>query len=176
MLGGLAGELEVVLGELPGRLDGLAAAAGEEHPVEVAGGVARDPLGQLHGLRVGVGPQRHEGQLGGLLGGRLGDVGAAVAELVDEQAGQAVEVALALRVVQVGALTAHDDGHLALLVDGVAGEVQPQVVAAGRLEAGELLVGVEGGHVARHRYRCPREVVVRVAGVEQSPAPSCRPY
>ena len=176
VLGGLAGELEVVLGELPRGLDGLAATAGEEHAVEVAGGVAGDPLGQLHGLRVGVGPQRHERELGGLLGRRLGDVGASVAELVDEQAGQAVQVPLALGVVDVGALTPHDHGHLALLVDGMAGEVQPQVVAAGCLQAGEVLVGVGGGHVARHRYRCPREVVVAGAGADESPAPSCRSW
>ena len=155
VLGGLAGELEEVLRELPRGLDGLAATAGEEHAVEVAGGVAGDPLGQLHRLRVGVGPQRHERELGGLLGRRLGDVGASVAELVDEQATQTVQVPLALGVVDVGALTPHDHGHLALLVDGMTGEVQPQVVAAGRLQAGEVLVGVEGGHVARHRYRCP---------------------
>ena len=37
VLVGLAGELEVLLGELPRRLDGLAAAGGEEDAVEVAG-------------------------------------------------------------------------------------------------------------------------------------------
>ena len=174
VLGGLAGELEVVLGELPRGLDGLAAAAGEEDAVEVAGRVARDPLGQLHGLRVGVGPQRHEGELGGLLGRRLGDVGAAVPELVDEQAGEPVEVALALGVVEVGTLAAHDHGHLALLVDRVAREVQPQVVATGLLQAGELVVGVGGGKVVRHGYRCPRALVVVLVGGERSPRASCR--
>ena len=40
---------------------------------------------------------------------RLGELGAAVAELADEQPGQRVEVALALGVVDVGALAADDD-------------------------------------------------------------------
>ena len=62
-------------------------------------------------------------------------LGAAVAELVDEQAREAVEVALALGVVDVGALAAHDDGHLGLLVDGHPGEMHPQVVACRLLAA-----------------------------------------
>ena len=59
----LAGELEVVLGQLPRGLDRLAATAGEEDAVEVAGRVRRDLLGQLDRRGVGVGPQRHERQL-----------------------------------------------------------------------------------------------------------------
>ena len=63
VLVGLAGDLEVVLGQLPGGLDGLAATGGEEDPVEVARRVVGDPLGELDGVGVGVGPQRHERQL-----------------------------------------------------------------------------------------------------------------
>ena len=62
----LAGELEVVLGQLPGGLDGLAAAGGEEDVVEVARGVGRQPLRQVDRLRVRVGPQREERELLGL--------------------------------------------------------------------------------------------------------------
>ena len=80
------------------------------------GRVAGDPLGELDRGRVGVGPQRHERELAGLLRGGLGELGAAVPELAHEQPGQAVEVALALRVVDVGALAAHDDRHVLRVV------------------------------------------------------------
>ena len=82
VLGRLAGELEVLLGQLPGRLDGLAATGGEEDAVQVARRVARDPLGEVDGARVGVGPEREERQLGGLLRCGLGELGAAVPEPV----------------------------------------------------------------------------------------------
>jgi hypothetical protein len=146
----LAGELEVVLGQLPRGLDGLAATAGEEDPVQVAGRVRRDPLGQLDRVRVRVGPQRHERQLLGLPGRRLGQVGPAVAELAHEEAGQRVEVALAVHVVDVGALAAHDHGYVVVLVRAVPGEVQPQVVLGGLLE----LCGVEC-HVPMMRCYAP---------------------
>ena len=79
VLGGLAGELEVLLGELPGGLDRLAATGGEEDPVEVAGRAVGEPLGQLDGPRVGVGPQREEGEVLGLLRGGIGELLAPVA-------------------------------------------------------------------------------------------------
>ena len=53
VLVGLADELEVVLGQLPGGLDGLAATGGEEDPVQVARCVVRDPLGELDGVAGG---------------------------------------------------------------------------------------------------------------------------
>ena len=112
VLGRLAGQLEVVLGQLPGALDRLAATTGEEDPVQVTRRVARDPLGQLDRRRVRVGPQRHEGQLAGLLGRGVGQLGTPVAQLGHEEPGQCVEVALALRVVDVGALASDDDGHV----------------------------------------------------------------
>ncbi len=129
----LAGELEVVLGELPGRLDRLAAAGGEEDAVEVAGGEGGQGLGQLDSRGVRVGPQRVEGHLAGLGSAGLGEIGAAVAELVDEEPGQTVEVALAGGVPDVGALTAHDDGDVSVLVGPVAREMHPQVVLRGGL-------------------------------------------
>ena len=156
VLHGLAGQLEVVLRELPGRLHGLAAAAGEEHPVEVAGGVVRDPLGELDGVGVGVGPEREEGQLAGLPGGGLGQLRAAVPELAGEQPGQCVEVAAALGVVHVGALTADDDRHVGVVVARHPGEVHPEVLAGGLLETGVRLVVERQGRLCgrgRHGWR-----------------------
>ena len=129
VLARLAGELEVLLGQLPGGLDGLAAAGGEEDPVEVAGRVLHEPVGELDGHRVGVGPQREERERLGLLGGGLRQLAAAVPGLHDEQPGQAVEVAAALVVPDVRALALDHDRHGAGVVGRVAGEVQPQVVA-----------------------------------------------
>ena len=54
------------------------------------------PVGQLDRLRVGVGPEREVGQLGGLLGGGVGELVPAVSGLHHEQAGEAVQVALAV--------------------------------------------------------------------------------
>jgi len=51
----------------------------------------REPLGELDGLRVRVGPQREERQLLGLLGRGLGQLDPPVAGLDDEQPGQPVE-------------------------------------------------------------------------------------
>ncbi len=149
----LAGELEVVLRELPRGLDGLAAAAGEEDPVEVAGSVVRDPLGELDGRRVRVGPQGEEGQLRGLLGGRLGQLGAAVADLADEQPGEGVEVLAALRVPDVGAVALDDDRHVAVVVAGHPREVHPQVLAGGLLEAGVGLVVERRERRGRHGWQ-----------------------
>ena len=100
----LAGELEVVLRQLPGGLDGLAAARGEEDPVEVARRVGGETLGEVDGLRMGVGPQREERELLGLDARRLGQLGPAVPRLHDEQAGEPVDVLAALVVPDVVAL------------------------------------------------------------------------
>ena len=149
----LAGQLEVLLRELPRGLDGLAAAGGEEDAVEVTGGVAREALGQLDRLGVRVAPQREEGELLGLLGGRLGELLAAVADLDDEEAGEAVDVLVAAVVPDLPALALGDDGHgvaeatrVLLLEDRVAREVHPQVVAGGvRVERAGGCPVVRGG-------------------------------
>lgn len=143
VLGRLALELEVLLGQLPGGLDGLAATGGEEDLVEVARRVVGEPLGQLDGLRVGVGPHREEGELLALLVRRLGELVTAVTGVDHEQAGEAVEVALALVVVDVGALATHDGGNGRVLVVRHAGEMHPQVVVRGSAE------------VLAHGYRVP---------------------
>ena len=130
----LADGLEVLLGQLPGRLHRLRAAGGEEHPVQVAGGQVGQPGRQLDGPRVGVGPQREVSQLRRLRRARLGELGPAVPDLADEQPGQPVQVALAVLVVHVRAGAADDDRHLGVLVGRHAGEVQPEVPPGGLLQ------------------------------------------
>ena len=110
---GLTGHPEVLAGQLPRRLYRLGSSGGEEDPVAVAGGQLGQPVGQLHGHRVGVAPDREVGEGAGLAGGGLGQLGAAVADLAGEQPGQAVEVALAVLVVDPDALTADDDRDVA---------------------------------------------------------------
>ena len=129
---GLAGQLEVLAGELQRRLDGLAAAAGEEHAVQVAGRERGDPRRELDRRRMRVGPVGEEAELLGLVGAGLGDVGAAVADVDAEQRREAVEVAVAVLVVDVAALAADDDRHLVVGVRRQPREVHPQV-AAGQL-------------------------------------------
>jgi hypothetical protein len=80
---------------------------------------------------VGVRPEREEGQLLGLLGGRLRELGAAVAHLDDEQPGETVEIPLAMDVVDVGALALYDHRHFRVVMGAVPGEMHPQVVLCG---------------------------------------------
>ena len=121
VLARLAGQL----GELPCALDGLAAAGGEEDPVQVTGRVVGDALGQFDGGRRREGPQREERQRLGLLRSGFGEFGAAVADLHDEQARQAVDVLVAVAVPDVDAVAAGDDRRRDVVA--VAGEVPPQV-------------------------------------------------
>ena len=126
--GRLAHQPEVLAGELPGRLDRLGAAGGEEHAVAVPGGQDGDALGQLDRPRVGVGPQREVGQLRRLLRRRLGQLGPAVTDLAGEEARKAVEVALAVLVPDIGTLAAHHHRHLVVgAVGPEPGEVHPQM-------------------------------------------------
>ena len=155
-LGGLAGELEVLLRRLPGGLDGLAAAGREEHPVEVARGVGRDALGQRDGGGVRERPEREEGELGGLLGGRLGELLATMTDLHDEQPGETVEVALAPRVPDVGALALDDHRDVVIIViDAMAREVHPQMLLAGLLKLVVVLALVHAAIIASNR--CTRQ-------------------
>lgn len=83
-----------------------------------------------------------EGELFGLLRGRLRDAAAAVPRVHDEQAREPVEVALAVRVPDVVALALDDDRHARPLGhDRLAREVHPEVVAGLGLQ-----VGVVDGH------------------------------
>src|SRR4051795_7499613 len=89
-----AGHLEVLLRDLPCRLDGFAAAGGEEHPVEVAGGQVAQPVSELDGGRVRIGPDREVRQLGALLRRCLRELLTAVTDLYDKQRREPVEIPL----------------------------------------------------------------------------------
>src|SRR5262249_40333461 len=133
---------EVVLArELPGRLDGLRAAADEEDTVEVAWRERRNLCGELDRARMRVRPVGVEGQLPHLLERRLTDLLAErVADVDREEPGERVQVALPVRVFEIAPVAAHDDRDVLGRVPAHAGEVHPEVLF------GELLVGrrVEG--------------------------------
>ncbi len=126
----LAAGAVILAGELPRRLGGLGAARDEERPVEVAGGEIGQLRGQLDRPGVGEGPVDRERQLAHLRRGRLAHLGAvAVADVHAEEPGEGVEVALAVRVLEVAAVA--PDDHLELLRVGIAAhlrEVEPEVV------------------------------------------------
>ena len=123
--------------ELQRRLDRLRAAGGEEDPVEVAGGERGDPRRQLDRARVRVAPQRVEVELLDLAGGGLAELGAAVAGVDAEEAGEAVEVAVAVLVVDVAALAADDDRDLVVVAVGAhSREVHPEMSPGLLLKAG----------------------------------------
>ena len=124
----VAAQAVVVAGELERRLDGLAAARGEEDAVEVAWRERGDPRRQLDGARVRVAPVRVKGELTSLGGGGVTELGAPVARVDAEERREPVQVALAVLVVDVAALAANDDRHLAVLAVGAhPREVHPQV-------------------------------------------------
>jgi hypothetical protein len=146
-----SGDLEVLLGDLPGTLDSFAAAGGEEDSVEVTRRQVGKSLGQLDRLRVGIGPEREERELAGLLGRRLGKLRASVPDLDDEQPREPVEIALALVVPDVRAVAAHNHGHVAALIRRHPGEMHPQVLARAVRQvvvAGFVDVLRGGGHDA----------------------------
>ena len=103
--------LEVLPGELPRRLDRFRSTAGEEHTVEIAGGERREASGELDRGGVGVGPDREEGQGLGLSARCGSEAGLSVARLGRVEAGETIEVALALSVPDIAALAALNDGH-----------------------------------------------------------------
>ena len=149
---------EVVLArELPGGLDRLGAAGDEEDTVQVAGRERRHLLRELDRARVRVRPVGVEGQLAHLLERGLAHLLAeAVADVHREEAGERVEVALAVRVLEVAAVAADDDRHLAVPEPAHAREVEPEVVAGGLLQVACAGDGLGDGHgvpfVSRRRW------------------------
>ena len=128
----LAVRLVVLARELPRRLDRLRAAGDEEAAVQIAGRERGDLACELDRTRMRIRPVGVERQLAHLLERRLAHLLAVrVADLHREEAGERVEVALAVNVLQIAALAANDDRRL---VVGHAGEVQPQVIARRLLE------------------------------------------
>ena len=114
--------------DLPGGLDGLRAAAGEEHVVEVAGHELREPLGELDGGGMRSAPDGGERELLQLRGGDAGELLAVgVADLGAEEARQPVEVPVALGVEHVRPLATFE--HEQRGRAAVAAEVQQEVVA-----------------------------------------------
>src|SRR6188768_3910452 len=84
---------------------------------------------------MGVAPQRVEVEFLDLARGGLAELGAAVAGVAAEEAGEPVEVAVAVLVPDVAALGAGDDRHLAVLIGPHAGEVQPEMALCQLLHA-----------------------------------------
>jgi hypothetical protein len=124
----LAARRVILAGKLPSGLDRLGAAAHEERAIDVAG---REPgeLGrQLDRARVRERPVDRERQLAHLLRRRLTHLGAeAVAGVDAEEPGERVQIALALRVLEVAALATDDDLELVCVQLSHAREVQPEV-------------------------------------------------
>ena len=147
VLGGLALQLPVVLGELERGLDRLAAAGGEEDLVEVARRLVGETIGQLDRGRVRVRPQGEERQLGSLRRGSLGQSTSTVPCVHDEEAGEPVEVLLALGIPDAVPLALDDDGHARLGHRGLPGEVHPEMVLRHRLQRGLGRYGACGAHL-----------------------------
>ena len=154
VLGGLSGELEVLLGQFPGSLDSLTAAAGEEDAIEITRGVVRKALRELNGRAMRVRPDREIREFFHLLRGSGAEFLATMTDLNGEQAGEAIEVLAPLVIPDVAAVALDDDRHVAtLVVHGVTREVHPEVIA--RLLCEGVVSGF--GHVLRCRcHRVPQ--------------------
>jgi len=151
----LAEDLPVAAHAADQHLVGLGTGVGVDGVAVVPGQQAEQQLGQLHHRRVG-GVEEHVvvRQLLQLGAGGSGQVLAAIAQVGAPQAGHAVQVALAVVVPQVQALTTDDHpralGVQRLLVEegmdmvrGVGGLVILGTAGRGRLR---LLVGGAHGH------------------------------
>jgi hypothetical protein len=122
-------------GELPCRLDRLRAAGGEEDALQPGRRQAGDPPRQLNRRGMCDRPVRGERQAAHLFVGRAAElVAVRVAEVGAVEAGQAVDVAAAVCVVDVDSLAALDDRDLAVGVSREIGEMQHQVVVCQPLE------------------------------------------
>src|SRR5919106_6448599 len=153
----------VLAGELPRRLDRLRPSRAEEDPVQVPGCQRRDLGGELDRARVGVAPVRVEGELAHLRRRRVPHLLAEpVADVDGEEARERVQVALALRVLEVAAVSPHDDGDLAVGVARHAGEVEPEVVAGGLLEVEGGRTGGGTAHAAPFRRRCWKRTLASI--------------
>ncbi len=83
---------------------------------------------------MGIGPVREEAELLGLIRPGLRDVCTTMADVHAEKCREAVQVALALLVVDVATVAAHDDRDISLLISAHAAEVEPQVPPGQALE------------------------------------------
>ena len=120
----------VVARQLQRRLDRLGAAVGEEDAVEVARRQVGDPRGEFDRPRVGVAPQGEEVELFDLARGGLAVLGAAVAGVDAEERREAVQVAVAVLVVDVAPVGLGDQWDLVIGAVGAhPREVHPQMLA-----------------------------------------------
>ena len=148
-------------GDLDGRLVRLGAAVAEEDLAAV--GQPRESLGQP-GLRLGVEQVRAVDQPAHLLAHRLDHPRMAVAEVVDRQPGDEVQVAAAVAPDQLGALARHDLQGLAG-VGGAARSARVQRRHLGETRAARALAAVAATAVrrlrARHHASPPRSAAGR---------------
>jgi len=159
----------VLAHDLPGGLDRLRAAVGEEHAVEVAGRALGQRRGELDRRRMRgrpVGVERERRQLRG--SDRRHLLAERVADLAAEQRRQAVEVAVALGVEHVATLAALEhEQRLGVGPEGpVAGEMEEQVPVS-RLLQRLGPDGVGNGHARHAPPRCaaPQWAKRRVSAV-----------
>ncbi len=124
---GLAGRAEVLFDELPGGLHGVAAPAPEEDTIEIAGRQGRELRRELDRGGMREGPEREEVKLVRLLVGGVCDFFPAVADIRQEEAGQTVDVSLAVVVEDVAAVSARDDRVVGRIAE--RRETRPQVPA-----------------------------------------------
>ena len=158
-LAGVAGALVVGAGELDRRLHGLRAARGEEDAIQVARRQRRDPSGELDRPRVRVAPDGEEVELRDLARRGVAELRPAVAGVDAEEGREAVQIAVALLVPDVGPLAADDDRDVGVVVGAVPREVHPQVAL------GELLEIRGGG-----RHGCAGSCHL---GLSSRPATAC---
>src|SRR5207302_5902683 len=108
-------------------------AGDEEDAIQVPRRERRDLLRELDRARMRIRPVRVKGQLAHLLERGLTHlIAVGVADLNGEEAGERVEVAPPLAVLEVTPFAANDDRRV---VPGHAREVQPEVVACRLLES-----------------------------------------
>lgn len=122
MVGDLAGDEFVLLAfavgavvvarQLQRRLDRLGATVGEEDAVEVTRRQVGDPRGEFDRPRVGVAPQGEEVELFDLSRGGLAVLGAPVTGVDAEERREAVQVAVAVLVVDVAPVGPGDQWDL----------------------------------------------------------------
>jgi hypothetical protein len=131
----IPGPLVVGARQLDRRLHSLGSAGGEEDAVQVTWGQRGDSSRELDRPRMRVAPDRVEVELLDLPRGGLAQLRAPVAGVDAEERGEAVEVAVAVLVPDVGALAANDDRDLRSVEGPVSREVHPQVAFGEFLEA-----------------------------------------
>ena len=107
--------------------DRLGTAGGEEDPIAVARGDRGQPVGQVDRGGVGVAPDWEVRELPALTGRGFHQIVATVADLAGEEAGEPVEIALPVLVVDPGALATDDHRNRTGPTLGHPGEVHPQV-------------------------------------------------